>query len=58
MISNELQMGKAGEHLVCADLILQGYNAFMADQGLPYDVVVDTDGKIHKVQVKSTLDLV
>lgn len=58
MISNELQLGKAGEHIVCSDLILQGYNAFMADQGLPYDVLVDVNGSIQKIQVKSTLKLV
>lgn len=40
ILSKELQLGKAGEHLVCFDLINQGYNAFLADQGLPYDVVV------------------
>ena len=26
--SNMLQIGKAGEYLVCADLILKGYIAF------------------------------
>ena len=56
-LSNELQIGKAGEHLVCVDLILQGYNAFLADQGLPYDVLIDIEGKIKKIAVKSTLKL-
>jgi hypothetical protein len=36
-----LELGKAAEHIVCADLILAGYRAFLADQGLPYDVVFD-----------------
>jgi hypothetical protein len=36
-LSTELQTGKAAEHLVCCDLILQGYSAFLADAGLPYD---------------------
>ena len=40
-ISNELQKGKAGEYLVCADLILKGFVAFISEQGLPYDVVLD-----------------
>ena len=53
-ISKELQIGKAGEHLVCADLILQGYNAFLADQGLPYDVLVHTEHGIKTIQVRST----
>jgi len=57
-LSNELQIGKAGEHLVCCDLILQGYNAFLADQGLPYDVLVDINGEIKKIQVKTTTKLV
>lgn len=53
-LSKELQIGKAGEHFVCFDLIMQGYNAFLADQGLPYDVLVDINGEIKKVQVRST----
>lgn len=57
MISDELQIGKAGEHIACADLILQGYNAFLADQGLPYDVLIDLDGHIKRVQVKATMKL-
>lgn len=57
MISTELQLGKAGEHLVCADLILQGYNAFLADQGLPYDVLIDHRGNIFRLQVKATKTL-
>ncbi len=56
-LSKNLQTGKAGEHLVCTDLILQGYNAFLADQGLPFDVVVEKDGILKRVQVKSTLSL-
>ena len=52
-LSKELQLGKAGEHLVCFDLISQGYNAFLADQGLPYDVLLDIDGKIQRIQVKT-----
>jgi len=53
-LSKELQIGKAGEHLVCYDLILQGYNAFLADQGLPYDVLVDNGEKIYRLQVKTS----
>ena len=50
-----LEIGKAAEHLVCADLILSGYRAFLSDQGLPYDVLLDASGHIIRVQVKSTL---
>ena len=53
-ISNELQKGKVGEYLVCADLILKGFVAFISEQGLPYDVVLDTGEKLLKIQVKTT----
>jgi len=56
--SNELQIGKAGEHFVCCDLILQGYNAFLADQGLLFDVVVEVEGTLYTIQVKATQGLV
>lgn len=49
-----LEVGKAAEHLVCADLIMSGYRAFLTDQGLPYDVVVDLAGRLIRVQVKAT----
>ncbi|KKL60251.1 hypothetical protein LCGC14_2207200 [marine sediment metagenome] len=53
-LSQELQIGKAGEHLVCCDLITKGISAFLADQGLPYDVVID-DGVVglKRVSVKT-----
>jgi DNA-binding XRE family transcriptional regulator len=54
-ISNELQKGKAGEYLVCADLILKGFVAFISEQGLPYDVVLDTGKRLLKIQVKTSL---
>jgi len=57
-ISKELQLGKAGEHLVCADLILQGYNAFLSDQGLLFDVVVEKNRKLKRIQVKTTQKLI
>lgn len=52
--TSDLELGKAAEHLVAADLILQGHRAFLADQGLPYDVLVDVDGRILRLQVKAT----
>lgn len=54
MLPKNLQTGKAGEHLVCSDLIMQGFNAYLTDAGQPYDVVVDIDGRFFRVQVKST----
>jgi len=56
-LSKELQIGKAGEHLVCCDLIMQGYNAFLADQGLPFDIVVEKNGKMLRIQVRSATKL-
>ncbi len=54
-LSESLQISKAAEHLVCAELLLRGWNAFLADAGLPYDVVVDIGGeRIACIQVKST----
>lgn len=49
-----LEIGKAAEHLVVADLILSGHRAFLTDQGLPYDVVFDHKGRLLRVQVKAT----
>lgn len=49
-----LELGKAAEHLVCADLLLKGYRAFLSDQGLPYDLLVDIDNHLIRIQVKST----
>lgn len=51
---NDLQAGKAGEYLVCADLIVKGYVAFPSEQGLPFDVVLDVEGRLLRVQVKTT----
>lgn len=52
--SKELQTGKAGEYLVCADLILKGFVAFLSEQGLPYDVLLDNGTKLLRIQVKTT----
>ncbi len=49
-----LEVGKAAEHIVCADLILAGHRAFLADQGLPYDLVLDLGATFIRVQVKAT----
>lgn len=51
---SDIRAGKAGEYLVCADLLLKGYTAFVAEQVLAYDVVVDLDGRLIRVQVKTT----
>ena len=50
----DIQLGKAGEYLVCADLILKGHVAFPSEQGLSFDVVLAAGGRLYKVQVKTT----
>lgn len=50
----DLAVGTAAEHLVCADLILSGWNAFLTDQNCAYDVAVDVGGRLIRVQVKAT----
>lgn len=52
--TKDMQIGKAGEHLVCFDLIKRGYVAYLSEQGLPYDVILDTGDKLYKIQVKTT----
>lgn len=32
MLSKELQIGKAGEYMIYYDLIMRGYNAFLANR--------------------------
>lgn len=53
-LSDDLQVGKAGEYLVCFDLIMKGFVAYPSEQGLPYDLVLDTGNKMLKIQVKTT----
>lgn len=50
----DLDVGTAGEHLVCADLLLSGYIAFRTDQSCAYDIAVDLGGRLVRLQVKST----
>jgi hypothetical protein len=53
-VVTDLAAGAAGEHLVCADLLMAGHRAFLADQNCPYDVAVDVGGKLVRIQVKAT----
>lgn len=50
--SSMLDIGKAAEHLVCANLLISGYKAFLADQGMSYDVVLETNDRLYRIQVK------
>ena len=49
-----IAIGAAGEHMVCADLILQGHRASIAAAQLPYDIVLDVSGRLLRVAVKAT----
>ena len=51
---SDLAAGKAGEYLVCAEIILRGHTAFLSEQGLPFDVVADVNGRLLRIQVKTT----
>lgn len=51
---SDLHAGRAGEHLVAADLLRKGVECFEAAQGMPYDLVADVDGVLLRVQVKTT----
>src|SRR6266704_3397833 len=53
-VPTDLEVGTAGEHLVCADLLLSGLTAFRTDQNCAYDIAVDLDGRLVRLQVKST----
>lgn len=51
--SQTLELGKAAEHIACADIILEGHRCYPSDQGLPYDLVLDSGGRMLRVQVKA-----
>jgi hypothetical protein len=53
-ISNELNIGRAGEHIAIADLLLKGIQAYTTGQGVRYDVVADINGRLLRLQVKTT----
>ena len=56
-VVTDLAAGVAGEHLVCADLLLRGMNAFKTDQNCPYDVAVEHGCKLVRIQVKTTREV-
>ncbi len=52
--SKELNLGRAGEYLALADILLQDYQCFDSGQGVCYDLVMEADNKLLRVQVKTT----
>lgn len=57
MASNELNIGRAGEYLVLADLLIRGIECFDTGQGVGFDVVAINDNKLIRLQVKTTSGL-
>lgn len=49
-----LAHGLAGEHLVCADLLLAGHRPALAPQLCPFDILAEIDGRLWRIQVKTT----
>lgn len=52
--ADELAVGLAGEHLVCADLLARGYSPFRTEQSAPYDIAVQVGKRLLRIQVKAT----
>lgn len=52
--SKELNLGRAGEYLAMADILLQGYQCFDSGQGVVYDLVMEHNNRLIKIQVKTT----
>lgn len=55
--SAELEHGKCGEYYAIFSLMKQGFSAFISDQGMAYDIVVDVNGDLLRGQVRSTLKM-
>lgn len=54
VLADQMKLGKVGQHLVCADLLSMGFDAFFAGEGLGYDVIVDLGSCVKRIQVKTT----
>lgn len=54
MISKELNIGRAGQYLVLADLLSRGVQAFDTAEGVSFDIVADYEGRLIRLQVKAT----
>ena len=54
MISKELNIGRAGQYLTLVDLLSKGVQAFDTAEGVSFDVVAENEGKLIRLQVKTT----
>lgn len=46
-------VGKAGEHLVCSELLFRGYNASIMSVDIGMDITATKDNKLFSIQVKT-----
>lgn len=46
-------VGKAGEHLVCSELLFRGYNASIMSVDVGMDITATKDNKLFSIQVKT-----
>ena len=53
-ISKELNIGRAGQYLTMSDLLEKGVQVFDTGEGVNYDLVVDINGRLIRLQVKTT----
>lgn len=53
-VVSDLMVGQAGQCLAMADLLLRGIPCFPAAEGMPYDLVMDVEGRLFRLQVKTT----
>jgi len=49
-----LMKGTAGEYLVCFDAYYHNYSATIVNGQLPYDIVLADNGRVYKIQVKTS----
>lgn len=47
-------IGKAGEHLVCSELLFRGYNASIMSVDVGMDITATKDNKLFSIQVKTS----
>ena len=48
------RVGRAGEHIVIAELLMAGHEAFMCEGKAPFDVLAVVGGRLVRIQVKTT----
>lgn len=48
------RLGKSGEYFVAFEFTVRGFDVTIAAEGLPYDLLVDIENRIVRVQVRTT----